>query len=153
MLKRVLGESDDSSEIREEDERSHHSDGITKSKGAPGVSEPLDPESTWQPRSSSSSPPREPPHSLRERLEDGAAETLLQNDGRQTNFRKTSDRSRQRKSQRQHKVSVSLLIHYIFSLLLYSLNKILKNNKIIILILFKASQHTDCGCNCENKRP
>lgn len=110
MLKRVLGESDDSSEIREEDEHSHHSDGIAKSKGAPGVSETLDPESTWQTRSSSSSPPREPPHTLPERLEDGAAEMLLQNDGRQTNFRKTSDHSRERKSQRQHKVSVSILI-------------------------------------------
>lgn len=107
MLKRVLGESDDSSEIREEDERSPHSDGVTKCKVAPGVSETLDPDSNWQTCSSSSSPPREPPHSLREQLEDAAAETLIQNDGRQTNFNKTSDHSRQRKSQKQHKVSTS----------------------------------------------
>ncbi|XP_037545686.1 centrosomal protein of 95 kDa [Nematolebias whitei] len=103
MLKRVLGESDDSSEIREEDEHSQHSDGITECKGAPAVPETLDPESTWQTHSSSSSPPREPP-----RLEDGAAETLIQNDGRQTNFRKTSDHSRQRKSQRQQKYIESM---------------------------------------------
>ncbi|XP_013879113.1 centrosomal protein of 95 kDa isoform X2 [Austrofundulus limnaeus] len=90
MLKRVLGESGDSSEIRDEDEHSHRSDGIGKCESAPGVSETLHPESTRQTGSSSPSPHRDPRHSFQERLEAAAA-------GASNLNLKTSDRSRQRK--------------------------------------------------------
>lgn len=99
MLKRVLGESDDSGEIRDEDKHSHHSDGVGKREDAPGVSEPLDSESTLQTRSSSHSPHREPRGSVQERLGAAAAEASSLNDGRRTDLR-TSDRLRRRKHYR-----------------------------------------------------
>lgn len=93
MLKRVLGESDASSEIGDEDNHSHRSDGVRKRESAPGVPEPLDPESARPTRSPSPSPPR---RSLQERLEAAAAEAWSLAGGRRTKLQ-TSDRSRQSK--------------------------------------------------------
>uniref|UniRef100_A0A1A7XSZ5 Centrosomal protein 95kDa n=1 Tax=Iconisemion striatum TaxID=60296 RepID=A0A1A7XSZ5_9TELE len=87
MLKRVLGESDDFSETREDDQQT--SDGIPASQGTPRQhAETIDPDSSQQAGSSSPSPP--PPSSFHKRLEDG--ETL-----RQTKFR-VSDHSRRGES-------------------------------------------------------
>ncbi|XP_015255680.1 PREDICTED: centrosomal protein of 95 kDa [Cyprinodon variegatus] len=80
MLKRVLGESDESSETREEDRQSGCSDGIME--GSP------DPQSTEQTCSASPSPPRDP-SSLHGQLEEAIAEALSLDDGRQTNLQVT----------------------------------------------------------------
>ncbi|XP_008294771.1 centrosomal protein of 95 kDa [Stegastes partitus] len=87
MLKRVLGESGESSEVREEDKQSHHSDSIMECRRTPRqhtVSGTSDPESTHRTRSLSPSPPRVRP-SLQGQLEEAMAEALSLDDGRQTN--------------------------------------------------------------------
>ncbi|XP_017290640.1 centrosomal protein of 95 kDa isoform X2 [Kryptolebias marmoratus] len=92
MLKRVLSESDDSSEIREEDQPSHGSGSVAACDGAPGVSEAPGPEAARRTRSSSPSPPGEPRLLAHGRLEEAAAEALELNDGRRTDLRKTPRR-------------------------------------------------------------
>ncbi|PWA14867.1 hypothetical protein CCH79_00014190 [Gambusia affinis] len=79
MLKRVLGESDGSSGMREEDGQSIGSDGVKrtrrKRRGQP------DPDK----REASASPPREC-RSVHSRLEEAMAEALSLDDGKQTNL-------------------------------------------------------------------
>ncbi|XP_038142423.1 centrosomal protein of 95 kDa-like isoform X2 [Cyprinodon tularosa] len=89
MLKRVLGESDESSETREADRQSGCSDGIMEGQrtlrqriGSPDL------QSTEQTRSASPSPPRDP-SSLHGQLEEAIAEALSLDDGRQTNLQVT----------------------------------------------------------------
>ncbi|XP_051240026.1 centrosomal protein of 95 kDa isoform X2 [Dicentrarchus labrax] len=107
MLKRVLSESGDSSEVREEDKQSHHSDSIMECRRTlrqhTGTS---DAEPTHRTRSLSPSPPRVRP-SLEGQLEDAMAEALSLDDGRQTNLT-ASDHSRReelrhRPSHRTHR--------------------------------------------------
>ncbi|KAM7009587.1 centrosomal protein of 95 kDa-like [Tautogolabrus adspersus] len=98
MLKRVLSESGESSEVREEDEQSHHSDGVTEChRQHAGTPEP---EPRHQTRSLSPSHPgvcRSP----QGRLEEAVAEALSLDGGRQTNLR-VSDHTR-RKEARSHR--------------------------------------------------
>nr|XP_023008001.1 centrosomal protein of 95 kDa [Maylandia zebra] len=106
MLKRVLGETGESTEVREEDKQSHHSDSIMERRrtsrqdtGAPDF------ESTHRARSLSPSPPRVR-RSLQGQLEDVMAEALSLDDGRQSKLT-ASDRSRRgelhhRPSHRKH---------------------------------------------------
>ncbi|XP_068582699.1 centrosomal protein of 95 kDa-like isoform X3 [Cebidichthys violaceus] len=86
MLKRVLGESGESSEVREEDKQSHHSDSIMECGRTPRqhTGNP-DGESTHRTRSLSPSPPRVR-RSLHGQLEDAMAEASSLDDGRQTNL-------------------------------------------------------------------
>ncbi|XP_054460221.1 centrosomal protein of 95 kDa-like isoform X3 [Anoplopoma fimbria] len=97
MLKRVLGESGESSEVREEDKQSHHSDSVMECGRTPRqhtVLGTVDGESTHRTRSLSPSPPRVR-RSLHGQLEDAMAEALSPDDGRQTNLAAT-DHSRPR---------------------------------------------------------
>ncbi|XP_030587281.1 centrosomal protein of 95 kDa isoform X2 [Archocentrus centrarchus] len=107
MLKRVLGETGESSEVREEDKQSHHSDSIMEcrrtSRQHTGAA---DPESTHRTRSLSPSPPRVR-RPLQGQLEDAMAQALSLDDGRQSNLT-VSDRSKQeephhRPSHRKHR--------------------------------------------------
>ncbi|XP_054866288.1 centrosomal protein of 95 kDa isoform X2 [Amphiprion ocellaris] len=108
MLKRVLGESGESSEVREEDKQSHHSDSIMECRRTPRqqtVSATSDPESTHRTRSLSPSPPRVHP-SLQGQLQDAMAEALSLDDGKQTNLTVTDHPRRgelhHRASHRKH---------------------------------------------------
>ncbi|XP_042287428.1 centrosomal protein of 95 kDa-like [Thunnus maccoyii] len=106
MLKRVLDESGEPSEVREEDKQSHHSDSIMECRrtsrqhtGTP------DPESAHRTRSLSPSPPRVR-RSLQVHLEDAMKEALSLDDGRQSNLT-ASDHTRRgelrhRASHRKH---------------------------------------------------
>ncbi|XP_059196531.1 centrosomal protein of 95 kDa-like [Centropristis striata] len=95
MLKRVLCESGESSEVREEDKQSHHSDSIMECRRPPKQHTGTpDAESTQRTRSLSPSPPRVR-RSLQGQLEDAMAEALSLDDGRQTNIT-ASDSSRRR---------------------------------------------------------
>ncbi|XP_029359752.1 centrosomal protein of 95 kDa isoform X2 [Echeneis naucrates] len=91
MLKRVLGESGESSEVREEDKQSHHSDSIMECRKIPRqhpVSGSPEAESTHRTRSLSPSPPRVY-RSLQGQLENAMAEPLSLDDGRQMNLTTT----------------------------------------------------------------
>ncbi|XP_027139112.1 centrosomal protein of 95 kDa isoform X2 [Larimichthys crocea] len=108
MLKRVLSESGESSEVREEDKQSHYSDSIMECRRTPRqltVSGPPDAESTHRTRSLSPSPPRVP-CSQQEQLEDAMAEALSLDDGRQTNLTVSNHSRREerhsRPSHRKH---------------------------------------------------
>ncbi|XP_033985038.1 centrosomal protein of 95 kDa-like isoform X2 [Trematomus bernacchii] len=92
MLKRVLGDSGESSDVREEDKQSHHSDSVMECRraprqqtGAPGT------ESSPRTRSLSPSPPRVR-RSLQGQLEAAMAEALSLDDGRQTNLASAQSR-------------------------------------------------------------
>ncbi|KAK5899328.1 hypothetical protein CesoFtcFv8_008819 [Champsocephalus esox] len=92
MLKRVLGDSGESSDGREEDKQSHHSDSVMECRraprqqtGAPGT------ESPPRTRSLSPSPPRVS-RSLQGQLESAMAEALSLDDGRQTNLASAQSR-------------------------------------------------------------
>uniref|UniRef100_A0A8C3GCS5 Centrosomal protein 95 n=1 Tax=Cyclopterus lumpus TaxID=8103 RepID=A0A8C3GCS5_CYCLU len=120
MLKRVLGESGESSEVREEDKQSHHSDSIMECGRTPrqhaGTTEG---EPTHRTRSLSPSPPRVR-RSLHGQLEDAMAEALSLDDGRQTNLA-ASDLSKRgelhhRPSHRKH----SKVFPYLMTILLLS---------------------------------
>ncbi|XP_040002802.1 centrosomal protein of 95 kDa-like isoform X2 [Xiphias gladius] len=108
MLKRVLGESGESSEVREEDKQSHHSDSIMECRKTPRqhtVSGTPDVESMHRTRSLSPSPPRVR-RSLQGQLENAMMEAFNLDDGRQMNLT-ASDRSRRgelrhRQSRRKH---------------------------------------------------
>ncbi|XP_070773236.1 centrosomal protein of 95 kDa-like [Enoplosus armatus] len=105
MLKRVMSESGESSEVREEDKQSHHSDSIMECRRTPRQHTGTpDAELTHRTRSLSPSPPRVR-HSLQGQLEDAMAEALSLDDGRQTNLT-ASDHSRReafhRPSHRKH---------------------------------------------------
>ncbi|XP_022620703.1 centrosomal protein of 95 kDa isoform X1 [Seriola dumerili] len=108
MLKRVLGESGESCEAREEDKQSHHSDSIMECRKTPRqttVSGTPEAESMHRTRSLSPSPPRAR-RSLQGQLENAVAEALSLDDRRQTNLT-VSDHSRQgelrhRLSHRKH---------------------------------------------------
>ncbi|XP_047435157.1 centrosomal protein of 95 kDa-like [Mugil cephalus] len=101
MLKRVLNESGETSEVKEEDKQSHHSDSVMECRRTPrqhtGTS---DPESTHRTRSLSPSPPRVR-RGLQEQLEEAMAEALSLDDGKQTNLT-TSSYSRQGESRHRH---------------------------------------------------
>ncbi|XP_034437863.1 centrosomal protein of 95 kDa-like isoform X1 [Hippoglossus hippoglossus] len=104
MLKRVLEESGESSEVREEDKQSHHSDSIMECRKTPRqhmVSGTADVESTQCTRSLSPSPPRVR-RSLQGQLEDAMVEALSLDDGRQTNL-SAPDHSRQREHRKHSK--------------------------------------------------
>uniref|UniRef100_A0AAQ5YD63 DUF5745 domain-containing protein n=1 Tax=Amphiprion ocellaris TaxID=80972 RepID=A0AAQ5YD63_AMPOC len=106
MLKRVLGESGESSEVREEDKQSHHSDSIMECRRTPRQQTATsDPESTHRTRSLSPSPPRVHP-SLQGQLQDAMAEALSLDDGKQTNLTVTDHPRRgelhHRASHRKH---------------------------------------------------
>uniref|UniRef100_A0A3Q0RC58 Centrosomal protein 95 n=1 Tax=Amphilophus citrinellus TaxID=61819 RepID=A0A3Q0RC58_AMPCI len=103
MLKRVLGETGESSEVREEDKQSHHSDSIMECRRTSRQHTAVDPESTHRTRSLSPSPPRVR-RSLQGQLEDAMAQALSLDDGRQSNLT-VSDRSKYR---------VINIINYIF---------------------------------------
>ncbi|MEQ2186475.1 hypothetical protein GOODEAATRI_028843, partial [Goodea atripinnis] len=97
MLKRVLGESDESSEMREEDRQSHCSDSIME--GQRTLRQPTgtpNPESANQTLSTSPSPPQNQ-RSLHGQLEDAMAEALSLDDERQTNLQ-VSDHSKRGES-------------------------------------------------------
>ncbi|XP_040891838.1 centrosomal protein of 95 kDa-like isoform X3 [Toxotes jaculatrix] len=101
MLKRVLGESGESSEVREEDKQSHHSDSVMECRKTPRQHTGIpDVESTHRTRSLSPSPPRVR-RSLKGQLENAMAEALSLNDGRQTNLT-ASDHSR--RGDRSHRL-------------------------------------------------
>ncbi|KAM8880077.1 centrosomal protein of 95 kDa-like [Spinachia spinachia] len=87
MLKRVLGEtSEESSEVRDDDKQSHHSDSIMECGRAPRQhAETADGEATQRARSLSPSPPRVR-RSLHGQLDDAMAEALSLDSGRQTNL-------------------------------------------------------------------
>ncbi|XP_063739846.1 centrosomal protein of 95 kDa-like isoform X1 [Eleginops maclovinus] len=86
MLKRVLGESGESSDAREEDKQSHHSDSVMECRRAPRQQTGApDAESSPRTRSLSPSPPRVR-RSLQGQLESAMAEALSLDDGRQTNL-------------------------------------------------------------------
>ncbi|XP_069023059.1 centrosomal protein of 95 kDa-like isoform X1 [Embiotoca jacksoni] len=88
MLKRVLSESGESSEVREEDMRSHHSASVMDccwNARQHTVSGSPDPESTQRSRSLSPSPPRDHPSPQRQ-LKEAMAEALSLDDGRQSNL-------------------------------------------------------------------
>ncbi|XP_031145392.1 centrosomal protein of 95 kDa isoform X2 [Sander lucioperca] len=88
MLKRVLGESGESSEVREEDKQSHHSDSIMECRRTPRqhtVSGTPDAESTHRTHSLSPSPPRAR-RSVQGQLEDAMAKAMSLEDGRQSNL-------------------------------------------------------------------
>ncbi|KAM9857596.1 centrosomal protein of 95 kDa-like [Aulostomus maculatus] len=88
MLKRVLDESGESSEVREEDKQSHHSDSIMECRRTPRqhtVSGMADPESTHRTRSLSPSPPRAR-RCQQEHSKDNVTEAVSLDDGRQTNL-------------------------------------------------------------------
>ncbi|KAK1886590.1 Centrosomal protein of 95 kDa [Dissostichus eleginoides] len=92
MLKRVLGDSGESSDVREEDKRSHHSDSVMECRRAPRQQTgALDAESSPRTRSLSPSPPRVR-RSLQGQLEAAMAEALSLDDGRQTNLASTHSR-------------------------------------------------------------
>ncbi|XP_056266144.1 centrosomal protein of 95 kDa-like isoform X2 [Pseudoliparis swirei] len=102
MLKQVLGGSGESSEVREEDQQSHHSDSIMECGRTPRqhtVSGATEGEPTHRTRSLSPSPPRvrRSPHG---QLKDAMAEAL--SDGRQTNMA-ASDLSK--RGELQHRLS------------------------------------------------
>ncbi|XP_060945512.1 centrosomal protein of 95 kDa-like [Limanda limanda] len=104
MLKRVLEESGESSEVREEDKQSHHSDSIMECRKTPGqhmVSGKTDVGSTQCTRSLSPSPPRDR-RSLKGQLEDAMVESLSRDDRRQTNL-SAPDHSRQREHRKHNK--------------------------------------------------
>uniref|UniRef100_UPI003AAC6DBD centrosomal protein of 95 kDa-like isoform X1 n=1 Tax=Centroberyx gerrardi TaxID=166262 RepID=UPI003AAC6DBD len=86
MLKRALGESGESSEVREEDKQSHHSDSIMECRRTPrphtGTPHP---EAAHRTRSLSPSPPRAR-RSLQGQLDGVATEVLSLDDGRQSNL-------------------------------------------------------------------
>ncbi|XP_035493093.2 centrosomal protein of 95 kDa-like isoform X1 [Scophthalmus maximus] len=104
MLKRVLGESGESSELREEDKQSHHSDSIMECRKTPRQhtdSGTTDVESTHRTRSLSPSPPRV--HCpLQGQLENAMAEALSLDDGRQTNLTASGQ---SRRGQLRHRLS------------------------------------------------
>ncbi|XP_069386453.1 centrosomal protein of 95 kDa isoform X1 [Paralichthys olivaceus] len=102
MLKRVLEESGESSEVREEDKQSHHSDSIMECRKTPRqhMGTP-DVESTQSTRSLSPSPPRAR-RSLQGQLENAMVEALSLDDGRQTNL-SAPDHSRQREHRKHSK--------------------------------------------------
>ncbi|XP_075946434.1 centrosomal protein of 95 kDa-like isoform X2 [Anarhichas minor] len=106
MLKQVLGESGESSEVRDEDKQSHHSDSIMEcGRTSRQHTGNPDGESTHRTRSLSPSPPRVR-RSLHGQLEDAMAEALSLDDGRQTNLA-ASDHSKRgelhhRLSHRKH---------------------------------------------------
>ncbi|XP_073319915.1 centrosomal protein of 95 kDa-like [Pagrus major] len=86
MLKRVLSESGESSDVKEEDKQSHHSDSIMECRRTPRQHTGTpNAESTQRTRSLSPSPPRVR-RSLQGQLEDAMAEALSVDDGRQTNL-------------------------------------------------------------------
>ncbi|KAM3623262.1 uncharacterized protein V6R79_009256 [Siganus canaliculatus] len=98
MLKRVLSESGESSEVREEDQHSLHSDSTVERRKSPGQQAGTpEAELTHRTHSSSPSPPRVGPVSQDE-LEEAMAEALSPDDGRQTNVT-TSDHLRREKLQ------------------------------------------------------
>ncbi|CAJ1053678.1 centrosomal protein of 95 kDa-like isoform X1 [Xyrichtys novacula] len=103
MLKRVLSESGESSEVKDGDKQSHHSDSPTEC-GREHTGTPV-PESAHQTHSLSPSPPRVC-HPLQGQLGDAMAEALSLGDGRQTNLT-APDRTRRkephhRMSHRKH---------------------------------------------------
>ncbi|KAM9314158.1 centrosomal protein of 95 kDa-like isoform 3-T3 [Pholidichthys leucotaenia] len=94
MLKRVLGESGESSEVREEDKESHHSDGVMEYHRTPRQHTDAGTcsiEPTHRTRSLSPSPPRVH-RSQQEQPKDFMADSLSIDDGRRTNLT-VSDRS------------------------------------------------------------
>ncbi|KAF3687471.1 Centrosomal protein of 95 kDa [Channa argus] len=106
MLKRVLGESEESSEVRQEDKQSHHSDSIMECRRTSGqhIGAP-DAESTHQTFSLSPSPPRAS-CSPQGQPQDAMAESLTLDEWKQTNLT-ISDQSRheelcRRPTQRKH---------------------------------------------------
>ncbi|XP_026215300.1 centrosomal protein of 95 kDa [Anabas testudineus] len=97
MLKRVLGESGESSEDREEDKLSHHSDSIRECHRIPRHTGTPDTESSHPTCSLSPSPPRAR-RSLQGQLEHAMAEALNLDDRKQTNLTAT-DRVKRRELQ------------------------------------------------------
>nr|XP_040042584.1 centrosomal protein of 95 kDa-like isoform X2 [Gasterosteus aculeatus aculeatus] len=86
MLKRVLGETGESGEVREEDKQSHHSDSIMECGRTPRQhTETADGEATHRTRSLSPSPPRLR-RSLHGQSNDAVAEAWSRDSGRQTNL-------------------------------------------------------------------
>ncbi|XP_029907304.1 LOW QUALITY PROTEIN: centrosomal protein of 95 kDa-like [Myripristis murdjan] len=112
MLKRALGESGESSEVREEDKQSHHSDSIMECRRTPRPQTGTPhPEATHRTRSLSPSPPRAC-RSLQGQLGGAVMEELSLDDGRQTNLtaarrsRRGQLRQRQRhRNYREHVMS------------------------------------------------
>ncbi|XP_070683830.1 centrosomal protein of 95 kDa-like isoform X2 [Pempheris klunzingeri] len=106
MLQRVLGESEGSSDVREEDKQSHHSDSIMECRRSPNQHTGTPhAESIHQTHSSTPSPPRAR-RSLQGQLGDPMAEALSLDDGRQTNLTASGHRMRKelhhRASHRKH---------------------------------------------------
>ncbi|KAF7655099.1 hypothetical protein LDENG_00060750 [Lucifuga dentata] len=101
MLKRVVGESGESSDIREEDKQSHHSDSIMECRRTPRQQTGLaDTEPTQQTRSLSPSPPQAR-RSLQGHLDATMTEALSLDDGRQTNLT-AADQTQHRAHQRKY---------------------------------------------------
>ncbi|XP_029997665.1 centrosomal protein of 95 kDa isoform X2 [Sphaeramia orbicularis] len=86
MLKRVLGETGESSEVREEDKRSHHSDSVMECRrnSRQHTGDPA-PESTHRTRSLSPSPPRVR-CCLQGEVKDTILDSMNLDDRRQTNL-------------------------------------------------------------------
>ncbi|KAM4603668.1 centrosomal protein of 95 kDa-like [Polymixia lowei] len=110
MLKRALDESGESSEVREEDKQSHHSDSIMECRRTPrphtGTPHP---KAQHRTRSLSPSPPRAR-RSLQGQLEGATTEALSPEERRQTNLTaatRTQRRDlRHRRSRRKHSESL-----------------------------------------------
>uniref|UniRef100_UPI0037E8F902 centrosomal protein of 95 kDa-like n=1 Tax=Semicossyphus pulcher TaxID=241346 RepID=UPI0037E8F902 len=102
MLKRVMSESGESSEIREEDKQSHHSDSVMECRRQHTVSGTTEPESTHRTRSLSPSPPRVG-RPLQGQLEDTMVEALSLDDGRQTNLTVSDQTRREKTPHRSHR--------------------------------------------------
>ncbi|XP_029950495.1 centrosomal protein of 95 kDa isoform X2 [Salarias fasciatus] len=104
MLKRVLSESGESSEVKEEDQHSHHSDSVMERRRQHTVSG-ADPESSHCTRSLSPSPPRVHA-SPQQQSEDVGAEASGPDDRRQTvvspSRRSGRGEPRHRRSHRNH---------------------------------------------------
>ncbi|XP_037328671.2 centrosomal protein of 95 kDa-like isoform X3 [Pungitius pungitius] len=112
MLKRVLRETGESGEVREEDKQSHHSDSIMECGRTPRQhTETADGEATHRTRSLSPSPPRAR-RSLHGQLDDAVGEASSLDSGRQTNLAAPdlSKRAelRHRPSHRNHRKEIFL---------------------------------------------
>ena len=141
MLKRVLGESEESSEVREEDKQSHHSDSIMECRRTPRqhtgkhtlyintqsthslslstlkinvllVSGTPDADPTHRTRSLSPSPPRVR-HPLPGQSGDPVAAALSLDDGRQTNVAVSDHLGRRERHHRaSHRKHSKVLLKY-----------------------------------------